>query len=514
LKVNFLNGISSTKLSTPHLEQENSALFLVKNAPKFSISLDWFQTHNTQTPVLHPMQYGRFNVKHLGRAGEFQNHYEIFTAGERVATLTAHPDKGVLQPDCSFLKIDNKFLYGQDTKALVLEINKELGLTFRNVSRVDIACDFNTFNNNLNPMVFIDRHIGMFAKYVKLRKAVLYTRSEHQRGTYKGRRTENQHSYIRWGSPKGNLTYYLYDKTKEQKEKKNKPWIAEKWHMDKLDPSQVWRLEFRIHSGSKGLIDEDGRNELLKFRKAKKFLKEINGKLKRGMKEETIQEIEAQILDAQKFTATWLQPPCFDLFLFDEWKRAKAFLKKFPFTREQAQEEVEFFKNFENDFKADAQYFASLDVLDNYEECFNALYHHYFDFRINDKQEKKRRMRRLSLLNIQKPDKHLMQIVETLESNRTDRITLNKVMDMNDLLRAKAAAREEAAPVEVLDAIKILISHYAQQKELEPYLKKKFPDFDFQPELDKHLAAMAFDAEEERMKFINVNGELIERAPF
>lgn len=506
---NSLNGISSTKLSTPHLAPQKLGEKTGKNTPLFSVSVDWFQTHNIQTPQLIPGTYGRFDVKHMGRAGEFKNHYEILTAGERVATLTAHPDKGVLRPDCSFLKIDNKFLYQNDLKAMILEINEALRLTFRNVSRFDIACDFNKFNNNLDPMIFIDRHIGMFAKYVKMRKAVLYTRSEHQRGRYKGRRTENQHSYIRWGSPKGSLTYYLYDKTKEQKEKKNKPWIAEKWHTDRLDPSQVWRLEFRMQSCSKGLIDSDGRAELLKYRKAKKFLKEIQAKIARGMKEETAAALDAQILEAQEFNAEHLDQLHFSE-LSKEHKKAQAFLKKFPFTREQAAEEIEFFKNFESDFKADAEYFSSLDVLDNYHELFNALYHHYFDFRVNDKQEKKRRMRRLSLLDIKKPDKHLMQIVETLESNRTDRIVLNKVIDMNDLLRAKAAA----PPPEILDAIKLVVAHYANEKEMDTYLKKKFPDFSFEPELEKHLNNLAADAEFEQQNMIEVEGQLIERAPF
>ena len=469
---NSLNGIASTKSSTPHLTTPKHA----RKSPKISVSIDWFQTHNTQTPKLEPGQHGRFEVKHRGRVAEFQNHYEIFLSGERVATLAAHPDKGILNPDCSFLKIDNKFL-NRDLKPLVEEINETLCLKFRNVSRVDIACDFNTFQNNLHPETFIERFIPQRKpKYVKLRRSVWSMVGKHERGQRGNRKTENSYSYLRFGNPRSNVCYYLYNKSLEMQEKKNKPWIREKWEADNLDQQQdVWRLEFRIHSCSKGLIDEDAGNELKAFRKAKLFLKDLQGKIKRGMKPETVAHFSEQI--------------------------------------QQAQEQIEFWNDNKLDATADAKYFGTLDVLDNFHEFYGALFHHYFDFRYNDGQEKKRRMKRLPLLDIRKPDKSLMDLAEKMESNRTDRMLLKKLISLNDELRAKAE-RTETPPAFVLDALKVVTKHYSHTRELEEYIKKKFPDFSFEPELEKHLNNLAADAEFEQQKMIEVEGQLIERAPF
>ena len=491
MKHNLLMASPSSKSSTPHLTPQKTPLFLVKTAPKTSISIDWFQTHNSQTPQLAPGKHGRFDIKHLGRVAEFKNHYEIFLHGERVATLAAHPDKGILQPDCSFLKIDNKFL-NKDLKALVEEINSTLCLKFRNVSRVDIACDFATFKNNLHPETFIERFIPQRKpRYVKLRRSVWSMVGKHERSqrmdgeilhnriteghpiSPKTHRVENRYSYLRFGNPRSNVCYYLYNKSQEMRDKKNKPWIREKWEADNLNQSQdIWRLEFRIHSCSKGLIDEDAGAELKKYRKAKLFLKDIAGRIKRGMKPQTIQnQFAEQIAEAQ--------------------------------------EQITFWEDNKLDATADAKYFGTLDVLDNFHEFYAALFYHYFDFRHNDGQEKKRRMKKLSLLDIQKPDKSLMDLAEKMESNRTDRMLLKKLVTLNDELRAKAE-RTETPPAVVLDALKIVAGHYANTRELNDYIKKKFPDFSFEPEAPQHLNALFA----EQPNTIVIDGEVFEKPPF
>lgn len=448
MKLSDLDTVALSESSTPPL----TVLKSPRNSPRISVSIDWFQTHNSQTPKLEPGIHGRFEIKHRGRVAEFQNHYEIFLYGERVATLAAHPDKGILAPDCSFLKIDNKFL-NKDLKPLVMEINETLQLKFRNVSRVDIACDFNTFKNNLHPETFIERFIPRRKpKYVKLRRSVWSMVGKHERGSG-NRKTENSYSYLRFGNPRSNVCYYLYNKSLEMQEKKNKPWIREKWEADNLEQSQdIWRLEFRIHSCSKGLIDEDAGHELKKYRKAKNFLKELQGKAKRSNNPQQL--------------------------LYEKANKIQ-----------EAQEQIQFWEDNKLEATADAKYFGTLDVLENFHEFYAALFHHYFDFRYNDGQEKKRRMRRLPLLDIRKPDKSMMDLAEKMESNRTDRMLLKKLVTLNDELRAKAE-RTKTPPAHVLDALKVVTKHYSHTRELEDYIKKKFPEFSFEPETDNAINAL------------------------
>lgn len=414
---------------------------------KISISIDWLQLHCICPSDITAAIYGNYILTDIGRFAAFKNVYEIFTQvnirgeikpGERIATLATRPDKGILKPEASFLKIDNKYLYSANLRALVEDIISALNLKFKNISRVDFAADFVCFKNNLHPETFIGRFISMPDKnsirYVKLRKTKATLYFDHGR--------INEYSYLRLGTAQSNLLYYLYNKSKELREKKNKPWIKEKWLQDGISDQlqDVWRLEFSIHACSKGLIDNEDKQQLKELEQEKKYLDQnVLGN------EELINGNEDEITEA---------------------------LQRIKDSREA--------------IKADAVYFSSLDVIDNYHELYSALFHHYFDFRIEDGQAQKRRMKKIPLLDIHKPAKSIMKLVDSIESNRTDKIILKGLVKLNDELRNKNFAQvPDQNQMKIDDLKKIenfhsnihaMINHYISSRNLETFAESKFPD--------------------------------------
>ncbi len=332
------------------------------------ITLDWLQLHVRQVPELYAPIMGRFTIlKSEGQTKQFKHVYAIYEGTDKVATLVGRPHSGILKPDSGLMKIENRFLYTDSVKELVNNLLEDLQLAFKNISRLDIACDFNQFLKNLSPERFI--HKFAFGEYVKLMKTKFHIHGMHKR--------TNTFEYIRFGSNTSTLCYYLYNKTLEMKEKTNKPYITENWRNKGLDLERdIWRLEFSIHSNPRGLVyGETG--EVVPFSK--------------------------------------------------------------------------------------------LDVLDNYPDVYRGLFHRYFDFRYEDGQMKKNRMEKVPLLAIEKPSANIMRLVPKLDSNRMDKIFMKMLIGTN------AEMRE--IDFTVSTKIAELIKYYSDSRELESYLRKKFPDY-------------------------------------
>ena len=67
---------------------------------------------------------------------------------------------------------------------------------------------------------------------------------------------------MKFGSPTSNISYYLYNKSKELREVKNKPWIIDTWALNNLNNDKdIWRLEFSIKKMKKDATNmDDGTN--------------------------------------------------------------------------------------------------------------------------------------------------------------------------------------------------------------------------------------------------------------
>lgn len=176
---------------------------------------------------------------------------------KRIATITSKPHSGILDEDSLIVKFDNWVLYNTRFSPIVEDFIKLNNFYFISCSRVDFCADFNEFNNNMNPKDFIRKY--MFRKFLKTGKAKGVTPKFDQ--------GEKEHlwSGLKFGSNLSEITYYLYNKSKELREVLHKPWIVETWIKGGLrtptDPSDrdndVWRLEFSLKSGTKLIASEE-----------------------------------------------------------------------------------------------------------------------------------------------------------------------------------------------------------------------------------------------------------------
>lgn len=122
-------------------------------------------------------------------------------------------------------------------------------MEFQNFARLDLCLDFQEFDNKMAPELFIKRYLcGSVLKMGKASKFKVV-----------GTQSDSQHIFesLRFGSLFSEISYYLYNKTKEMEQVHWKPWINNTWEKNKFDKHKdVWRLEFSVKSGNKILLDK------------------------------------------------------------------------------------------------------------------------------------------------------------------------------------------------------------------------------------------------------------------
>lgn len=130
-------------------------------------------------------------------------------------------------------------------------------MTFKNFARLDLSLDFQEFENGMIPSLFIKRYLT--GSVLKMGKAAKFK--------VVGTQTPNEHTFesLRFGSMLSELSYYLYNKTKEMEQVKWKAYINACWEKNGFNITKdVWRLEFSIKSGNKILLDtESGESKII-----------------------------------------------------------------------------------------------------------------------------------------------------------------------------------------------------------------------------------------------------------
>lgn len=167
------------------------------------------------------------------------------------------PFSELLPKELVLVKFDNWTLYAHSPFQLATKFFRECGMQFQNFARLDLSLDFQLFENGMKPDLFIKRYLT--GSVLKMGKAAKFK--------VVGTQSDSQHKFesLRFGSMLSELSYYLYNKTKEMEQVKWKCWINNAWEQNGFDLTQdVWRLEFSIKSGSKLLVDvESGESKII-----------------------------------------------------------------------------------------------------------------------------------------------------------------------------------------------------------------------------------------------------------
>ena len=209
-----------------------------------AVVIDWLQINATgrmSDSVIAQLELQPYSTR------VFKSVYILKAFTEDIATIACNPLSPVIPTDTHLIKFHNKLLYSSDLKERVQYTLGWLGLSFKGLSRIDIAHDFNKFANNLLPHNLINKFL--LRKWLHVGK---------QAFKVFGQGGVNQSfEYLRFGSNNSELAVYLYNKSIELQQVKDKPWIREFWSQIGVNQSNdVWRLEVSLKGNRLHYVDE------------------------------------------------------------------------------------------------------------------------------------------------------------------------------------------------------------------------------------------------------------------
>lgn len=232
------------------------------------ISVDWLQYYCLQSYGfdLDNFQDDRLaSVKADHGSKVFAKLYKIVdkrTRRELCVCATA-PYSDVIKPNTVIVKFSNELLYRGDLFVVTMDIITRLHLTYKGITRLDIALDCNRLYNGLLPSTLIRGYInGSYVKKGVQRAWYLHGTQNFQVAASRVATTEVPidnftHTYdsITWGGRKSAVHCQIYDKTKELREVHDKPWIRNCWRAAGLDENKpIWRFEIRVAAEGKDLL--------------------------------------------------------------------------------------------------------------------------------------------------------------------------------------------------------------------------------------------------------------------
>lgn len=203
------------------------------------IGIDWLTLY-CQSPLITDSARYKFHKRDVGGA-QFKDIYDVYDLedGERYCIIQQRPYSPIIPKNAVMLQVCNRYLYRDNWNVTVSNFMLSHNITPMSISRIDLFCDFNTFVNGLHPKTLIKglsngkyRHVG------------------RSKVTIQGRLEEGINpAYLRIGNRESEISVYLYNKTLELKEVKDKPYIREMWVASGLDVNaDVWRLEASLNN--------------------------------------------------------------------------------------------------------------------------------------------------------------------------------------------------------------------------------------------------------------------------
>lgn len=236
---------------------------------KYHCNIDWLQTYCLGN-VLSDGMYsdGNLQFQVVSKHEEtklFRYIYNVYHNGQKVATVTQGPKTPVINPRTSLVKLENRVLYCEKYVEILMALQKALRFTYKGITRIDVACDFNTFYGGRS----VPKFIKTYVMSEPTSKNHIYRRGSDE-FYIRGNKKKNQAStfnYIRLGKKDSRVHAYIYDKTQELKEVKDKPWIKDAWERAGLkndDDNHVWRAEISIKNEGSQLLDM-GTGQLFKL---------------------------------------------------------------------------------------------------------------------------------------------------------------------------------------------------------------------------------------------------------
>ena len=233
-----------------------------ENRYPYCISVDWFEVCCYGAPinkgelVVNGMRYQVVDAEKSTRV--FKKLYKVIYRGLEYFYVQQEPISSALKKGLTLVKVANRVLYSEKYVPLLLDLLKALGLRYQGMSRLDIAYDCNKFFDGRSPKRFVRDYI---CKPLEKKGGIyLANVTKHIAFFDKSISSNSQYSYIKFGMGTGGRSAYMYDKSLELREVKDKPWIRQMWADNGLiddEKTHVWRSEISIKTEGKQLLNLD-----------------------------------------------------------------------------------------------------------------------------------------------------------------------------------------------------------------------------------------------------------------
>lgn len=230
--------------------------------PRVAYAIDWLQI-SCEVPAGLPPAWeeqvspqndslGNHRWYYLCESSQYIRGYdyqrEVRCNGYVVAHIACTPRTQHLPYTAGAIKMENSALYVADWYFILTDILATLRWSPRRITRLDLCADFNYFIGGLLPSTFLRNYIRKNdASYIRIgsNKFCVYGLKDMRNTTFES---------IRWGSRQNGVSVYMYNKTRELQQVKNKPYIRELWKKTQLATTlDVWRVEISITSQGLGL---------------------------------------------------------------------------------------------------------------------------------------------------------------------------------------------------------------------------------------------------------------------
>lgn len=223
----------------------------------YAISVDWLQVYtlsNSNYPIPTNSEIRKdeftfqFSLTDLQTA-MFKNVIKVSMNNLECAIIESVPRSSKLKQNMCLIKLSNRVLYSDKYIHLLYSLMESLHVTYKGITRIDICYDCISFADNRKPSRFINNYL-----LIPDTQIGGYCRKGSDEFICHGKKAGGSSSkinYISFGSPQSRVRAYIYDKSIELQEVKDKPWIREMWVKNGIIESEkehVFRSEISIKS--------------------------------------------------------------------------------------------------------------------------------------------------------------------------------------------------------------------------------------------------------------------------
>lgn len=213
------------------------------------INIDWLEIFCLERGEKDAEYFQRKGYKVKVRDYGTPQYREMFTIYEnnlpfievRRNPYSLRKEGGIFEVGACHVRLSNRILYMTNPIDRLRQFLCAHGYEYKAISRIDICCDFNEFDQHQDVQQFIQQY--MSGEISKVNQSQL---SAHGSDLWSGRHFNS----LRWGTNRSPNSTKLYNKSQELREQgEKKPYIREMWADAGLDAQRdVWRIEFSLTS--------------------------------------------------------------------------------------------------------------------------------------------------------------------------------------------------------------------------------------------------------------------------